>query len=304
MMITPLFFALALFGQTAQDPDSQPSPEAPVTEVEEVTVRAQRVREAVNSFLDEVTDPPRGRGPARWSDSVCVGAVNLRRTSGQYVVDRVSEVALDLGLDIGEPGCSPNILVLATEDGPGLARALVSERPYAFRPGYAGASQSRASLQRFQSNERPVRWWHVSLPVDSDTGAPAVSLPGYGPAMVSVQGSLLRTEIRNDLTRAFIIVDFVRAEGVSLEQLADYVAMVAFAQVDPEARTGAFDTILNLFDDEAPPPRMTDWDRAYLRSLYSAELNQRSSAAQRGAIASSMSRDRERTEPLDESDDE
>lgn len=303
-MITPLLFALTLFGQTAQDPEPQAAPDTPVTELDEVTVTGQRVREAVNTFLDEVTDPPRGRGPARWSDSVCVGAVNLRRTSGQYMVDRVSEVALDLGLDIGEPGCSPNILILATEDGPGLARGLVSERPRAFRPGYSGASQSRESLQRFQANESPVRWWHVSLPVDSDTGAVAVSMPGEGPATVNVQGSLLRTEIRNDLTRAFIIVDFVRAEGVSLEQLADYVAMVAFAQVDPEARTLAFDTILNLFEDEAAPPRMTDWDMAYLRSLYSAELNQRSSSAQRGAIASAMSRDRERAEPQAEPDDE
>ena len=76
------------------------------------------------------------------------------------------------------------------------------------------------------------------------------------------------------------------------------------SQVDPEARTLAFDTILNLFEDEAAPPRMTDWDMAYLRSLYSAELNQRSSSAQRGAIASSMSRDRERAEPQAETDDE
>ena len=292
MMITPLFIALALVGQTAQEP--RPAPEAPVTQVDEVTITGQRVREAVSSFLDEVTDPPRGRGPARWSDSVCVGAVNLRRELAQPMIDRLSQVALDLELDIGEPGCRPNILIIATDDGPGLARALVDERPRAFRPGYAGASQSRASLEQFQSNDQAVRWWHVSMPVDADSGRPAVRLRGQNPPVVPSQGSLLRTQIRNDLTRAIVIIDLARAEGVSLQQLADYVAMVAYAQVNPEADTRPYETVLNLFDDpSSAPDGMTDWDVSYLASLYAAELDQRSPTAQVGRIGSIMARDRE-----------
>ena len=35
-----------------------------------------------------------------------------------------------------------------------------------------------AELRDFISEERPVRWWHVSLPVDSETGDPVVRAPG------------------------------------------------------------------------------------------------------------------------------
>ena len=51
--------------------------------------------------------------------------------------------------------------------------------------------------------------------------------------------------------------------------------MVALAQVDAEADTAAYPTILNLFADPASAPAgLTDWDRSYLTALYDAELNQ------------------------------
>jgi len=268
------------------------------TTVEDIVVLGTPLREQVETFADTVVAPPHGRGPARWSarSGICVGVVNLQREAAQAMVDRVSEVALDLGLPIGEPGCSPNVLIIATDDASALTAALVERSPNAFRPPYSGSSRSRLQLRRFIESDAPVRWWHVSLPVNSETGGIAVRIPGYAPPQTGTMASRLTTVIQNDLRRAYVIIDIDQAEGVTFQQLADYVAMVAFAQVDPDADLSGFPTILNVFDNPTIPFGLTDWDEAYLGSLYDAELNQRSANAQSGAVAALMFRERRRAE--------
>ena len=298
MTVTSFLVALAVLGLTPQAGSAQtPPPSSQADQVEDVVVIGRDLQDAVDSFVDEVIAPPPGRGPARWDRKVCVGVANLRRDVAQPLIDRVSEVALDIGLEIGEPGCVANILILATDDGTALATALVDARPRAFRPGYSGAARSREALERFTATDRPVRWWHVSVPVDADTGQIAVRIPGFDPPMINTLASRLRTEVQNDLRRALIIVDFSRADRVSFQQLADYVAMVAFAQVDPDAELAGFDTVLNVFADPAGTAGLTDWDRAYLTSLYDAELNQRVPSQQGGEVGRIMVRDLQRPGP-------
>ncbi len=260
------------------------------------------LREQVETFVDDVTAPATGWGPARWDErsGICVGVVNLRPDAAQAMADRVSEVALDLGLTVGEPGCSPNILVIATDDAPALATALVQQSPNAFRPRYSGAARRPSALRAFQSSDSPVRWWHVSMPIIRETGQPAVRLPGGDAPWIPSWGSRLTSPITSKLLRAYVIIDIDQAEGLSFSQLADYVAMVAFAQIDPDADVSGFPTILNVFDNPTIAFGMTDWDEAYLGSLYGAEMNQRNPNAQSGAVAALMFRDRQRVAGDDE----
>lgn len=273
----------------------EPPQDPPATTLEEVVVEGRSLREAVNSFVDDVTAPPPGRGPARWRESVCVAVVNLRRDAAQALADRVSAMALEVGLEPGEPGCRPNILLLATNDGQGLARALVAEKPRAFRPQHAGAARNAGALERFQAADAPVRWWHVGIPVVRESGRAAVRLPGGTPPLVQ-GGTRLRTELGNDLLRVFVIIDIDGAEGLTVQQLGDYVGMVALAQIDPDADTSSYDTVLNLFTPDARQTNLTDWDSAYLAALYEAELRQRNPNHQAGEISSLMARDRRNAE--------
>lgn len=268
-----------------------PPQAAPPAELESIVVDGRRLRDSVERFVDDVVAPPVGRGPARWDRKVCVGALNLRRDAAQIVVDQVSRIALDVGLEPGDPGCRPNILIIAADDGEALARALVERSPRAFRPNYAGASRGSSALDRFQASSAPVRWWHLSLPV-TETGDIAVRLPGGGVPMVRQDGSRLTTRLRNDLRRAYVIVDLEEMDGVTFQQLGDYIGMVAMAQIDPEAETAAYDTVLNLFEAPEAVDGLTEWDRSYLQSLYDAELNRRSPNQQGGEVAGLMLRDR------------
>lgn len=296
MSLTAVLVSATLLGAASQPPHPGP-PQTEPTTVDEVVVLGRPLRELVDDFVDEVVEPPRRYGPARWSrqGGVCVGAVNLRRDTAQILIDRVSQVASNIGLEIGEPGCRPNVLILATTDGPALATALVQSRPRAFRPSYSGAARSSEALEAFQAGEQAVRWWHVSMPV-TESGQPAVNLPGRGPAIIAGQGGLLSSPIRNALLRSFIIIDFARAEGVSLQQLGDYVAMVALAQINPDANLAGYPTVLNIFADPNAADSLTDWDRSYLNALYDAELNQRNPNAQTGAVGGVMLRDQRRSQ--------
>ncbi len=224
-----------------------------------------RAEDAVRDFVARVGAAPQGANLARWDRKVCVGAANLTPAYAQKLIDQVSTVAFVVGLEIGEPGCRPNILILADSDGDALARRLVADSPQGFRPDRASSNLGSEALKRFQNSNAPVRWWHVSQTVEVDTGEPAT-----GGATVNVRGaSRIRSNVRQDMTNVIIVLDTSEIGTVSFASLADYVSMVGLAQVDDRADTREFPSILNLFTNADRTARMTQWDVDYLISLYS-----------------------------------
>ena len=277
-------FALAVFA--AASPALAQTP--PESEVEEVTVVGRPIEEAVSSFVAEVGAPPPDRNLARWDGTICVGVVNLAPRYAQALADQVSAVAIAVGLEPGEPGCSPDVLVLADSNGDALAQWLVEQEGFVFRPDLSASNLGSDALERFQTSGAPVRWWHVSQTVSADTGEPATGT-------VRVRGaSRLRGNIREDLHHIIIVLDTSRIGTISFAALADYVAMVALAQVDAEADTSGYNTVLNLFSDSAQPgQRMTQWDLDYLRGLYTARGDAINDNRQQREIAEEMLRQRE-----------
>jgi len=62
------------------------------------------------------------------------------------------------------------------------------------------------------------------------------------------------------------------------------------SQVDPEADTGTFDTVLNLFENPQGVSGLTAWDRSYLSALYNSPSRRRTVGGQANAVASIMNR--------------
>ena len=103
------------------------------------------------------------------------------------------------------------------------------------------------------------------------------------------QASHLTFNVCWAIYQVFVIVDPTRFKGVTLGQLADYVAMVGLSQIKADGRLGDAPTILTLFD-KAPQeasPGMTEWDQAFLKSVYATEQK---SVVQRQQIALGMVR--------------
>ena len=94
-----------------------------------------------------------------------------------------------------------------------------------------------------------------------------------------------------------IELDFVSSDrhGTTWQQLADYLAVVSLAQINPDADLAAFDSILNLFSNPNAYSGLTDWDRSYIRALYSYDPEQ-TPVVQRNELVTQMtSREVERT---------
>jgi hypothetical protein len=260
----------------------QQSPEdAAAVQIGDVEIIARPQGAMVREFVNEVAAPNRNRGIARWEKDVCIGVANLRGAAAQYIVDRMSAVALEIGLTPGEPGCEANVIVIASDSADRVAEELVNERLHAFILGGSGMDQGRAALNAFASSDRPVRWWQISMPTDSQTGAAAIRLPGecggsctggadFGPKVRLPTSTRLSSPIVDSLIRTVIIVDLEQVGGVSVPQLADYLAMVTLAQIDPDADTHAFQSVLNVFESPASVNGLTEWDQTYLRGLYRA----------------------------------
>lgn len=309
--LAALMAVLAL--ATGQEPVQDP--QTPPTQLEDVEVTARANADMARTFVDRVAAPARGRGLGRWL-KICPGIANLDRAVAQPIVDRMAQRAGDLGIEVEGPGCEANIIVVFTADAPAVTRALVEAEPRVFRGQGGGIDRGGAALRAFLASERPVRWWSLSVPIDSETGRRAVRVPGDrvggpvgnrlaqalgcrpsdcvgagAPIIQSAGGaSRLNSRIVDQLYKSIVIVDIDAVSGLNAAQLGDYLAMVSLAQVDPEAETGAFDTVLNLFADPRGVQGLTEWDASYLQALYESPSRRRSAGAQADAVAAIMNR--------------
>jgi hypothetical protein len=300
----PLVAALLTTAATAQEPAAPAPPpggagEAPQA-VDEVIVRGRRLEDIeddlriyIRDFIGEVVAKPPGRGFARWHRNVCIGVLNLEASAAQYIADRVSSLALEVGLEPGEPGCRPDVNIVFATNAKEIAAQLVENEPRLFMrvAGDSGMDLGRVALAEFVESEQPVRWWHVSLPVDARTGGAAIELDKtcgnpHCPPYVPVAGpSRIHSGTRDDLMYVIIIVDATKLQGTTWQQIGDYLAVLSLAQIDPNANPAAFDSILNLFTNPAAYSGLTDWDRTYVRALYEFD-QERISSLQANEIVS------------------
>ncbi|MBW8304018.1 MAG: hypothetical protein K0M78_08760 [Brevundimonas sp.] len=277
----------------AQDPGLQSR--SPDTDLGTIEVTGERpFEDRAAAFIEEIAAAPRGRGLARWDRAICVGAANMDRRYAQFMIDRVAMVALDLGLEIGEPGCRPNIMIAASADADDLAVELVRDEPDGFRPALSQTDLGSSALRDFQTSDAPIRWWHVSLPVMVDTGDIAIRLRDEEASFVVVRdASRLRANVRDDLARVVIILDTTQIAGIPYDAMSDYVALVALAQIDPEADTSAWPSVLNLFAAGERPTGLTAWDRDYLQALYGARRGRARASQQAQEMLNDMKRARD-----------
>jgi hypothetical protein len=293
-VVAPLVLLVASEPLLHQDPPPRPDPSQETTVLDEVVVRGS-LRDRIEAFVAEVAAPPKGRYMAAWRDRLCPGVVNLEGQAAQAVLDRISAVAGELDVASGRPGCDPNVVIVFTDDGSGIARALVErDRNIFLHPQLSHFNRDEAALETFMSAEVPVRWWHLSAPMDPQTGQLRIDLSNdlYPRERTSADGRLSESSV-DVLYKVIIVVDVDLLNGANLAQLSDYLAMVSLAQVDVEASVDSEDTVLNLFRRPGAIGGLTDWDRSYLRAVYESPSRRRSAESRRDDVADAMLEDRQ-----------
>jgi hypothetical protein len=278
--------ALPALAQTTPTPEQErAAAAAPATVVEDVTVTAAN-RSTISEFVRDIAEESRGGRLARWNRTLCPANIGLQRRYAEYLNERLASVARDVGLKVARPGCRPDILIIVTSDVPAVLAQLAESHSNVFSAQRwsdertsAGGSQS---FEAFMQSQRPVRWWHVSETVAAD------GQPVGDNVRMRASGSRLRSTVQEAFNAVVVVVDANKARGVTYQALSDYVAMVSLAQLNPNVDASQVPTVLNIFSDleagRPPVAGLTDWDKAYLKALYSIRADTPDGRRQRGRI--------------------
>ncbi len=251
--------------------------------------RSSELAPRVLSFVDQIAAPEYEDGPARWSNRVCPLVFGLPKAEGEFMLARISLVARTAAIPLAGEQCRPNLYVMVT----GNPKAFLQVQDKWHRSGMFGNAGPRV-VDEFVNTPRPVRvWYNTNLitpdginigggdPVASSNGPTAHATASHSDA------SRLKRNVVSSFTTVLVVIDQTRLHGVSRGQLADYVGMVGLAKLKPELHVVGAPSILTLFDGapQAAPGSLTDWDGAFLKSLYETDPESR---LQRSQIAVNM----------------
>lgn len=276
---------------------SDPSPVV----LPDIVVQSTPVETQAKAFVAAVSAPFPQATLARWNQAICPVVINLERGLSSIISDRVRDEARSLRVRVGDGACRANVIIVATDAADLTAQGLVRDDFRSFHPGDSGTDLGRSALRRFENSDAAVRWWHVAMPVSDDTGKLAIALDGEAPPVVADRVvTRLRANIRYDMAWVIIVIDVTKTAQVPASSLADYIAMVALAQIDPQADFTAHDTVLNLFAPGAAFHGMTEWDHSYLSVLYDADANAANFASQKDDMERSLADGLRRRRSLEE----
>ena len=229
----------------------------------------RQARDATYSGGDELHRPL-----ARIEDRLCPGVLGLKREYASLMVERIrwQGERLDMWMAPDDGSCTANLLVAFVEDGQAELATLNEKYPWLFQ---SLAIDEREALL---AEEGPVRVWTRTATRDGN-GIPLArreSLDAPPVLRMNAAHSKIYLTIREDITQVVVLFDSGKVSGKTLIQLADYATMRGFARTRPTGADAPLDTILALFDAGAEPPSgLTDFDQAYLRSLYEGIPNLR-----------------------------
>ena len=234
---------------------------------------------------------------ARWIEPVCLKVTGISDAQATRVAATMTAVARAAAIPLARAGCTTNANVIFTVDPDSLVQKIASRRAHQFNEV---PMEQRANLM---SGDAPVRWWYstqmldrdgvaannISAPwISTDEGAQAVSLPIFDGVTATQQyngGSNVRTPTVRSLYAATVVVDAARVGDARLDSIARYAAMVAFAEL--RAADPPPDSILALFLPDRTETDITDWDLAFLKSLYRMPIDRRS-RIQRGHLVEAL----------------
>ena len=251
-----------------------------------VTVTGKRARKeiehVVNEFVFAVAVRSLQDSLSRWNRPVCPLVAGLPKEQGEFVLARLSQIAISVKAPLADEHCKANFYVLVTPQPEALLKQWQARDPRMF-----DTRNGMGQLRRLLDTPRAVRvWYNVGFaspdgtPITSESLSAALIGTTLGPNLqneniptnrVGMPSRLRYTAVRS-LSSVIVVVDANRVAGLSIGQLSDYIGMVGLAEVNQDAEVGAVPTILSLFRASPNPPQaLSAWDQAFLLSLYGVD---------------------------------
>ncbi len=232
---------------------------------------------APSSLLNEI---------ARWRTGICPRVDGLStRNLNTYVIERIRELAKQVGAPVLDEPCQSNVEVFFTDQPQQMLDSV--RRKNATVLGYHPADTINHAVQA----------WYVTGTTDIDgkteadqdvSGAIQFTNGGgtlntspvgpttlgfattYGIPLSNIQGWKARPEVTSDILGVFIIADSNQTGAMTLGAVADYAAMLALSRLQGDESCQAVPSIINLWAPSCAnkPDAISASDIGFLRGVY------------------------------------
>ena len=293
--------------------------------LQEVTVTATReldhraLARAVSGFVASHAAPStRINQLGRWHQYVCPLVTGLQPSGRDFITREIVNVARGVGAPTGPVGkkCPITVEIVFTRQ----PQALLDHIAKAYKPllGLYPASQMR----KVTTFSRPIQAWYETGTRSMDM--PQMPIPGMGAGSTAqnfgagpgaevpllggeqidtdvtamgmqpsgVAGSYFGSRIRSDFVHVLIIADSGQLENYPLQSISDYLALLSLTRMAQLDQCAPLPSITDLLASGCSMPvadSLTAADRAYLKGLYSADLEQNLNL-ERGEVHEQMMR--------------
>jgi hypothetical protein len=197
----------------------------------------------------------------------------------KYVTARIRAIAAAVGAPHDESlKCKPNVIVLFVLEPEKQAQDLLKSQSLSLGFHYPAETKS------FTAFTHPVQGWYVTSTrnwkgLETVDDPRAFGLFGKHEFVGQPPGdpsSRLDNYISSQVVLATIIADSNKITGLTIGSLSDYVAVLTLTQARLSEGCSQLPSIMDLMAADCPgdkrPDQITAGDLAYLRALYSGDL--------------------------------
>jgi hypothetical protein len=255
-------------------PDDQAT--QPHDQLTEIVVTAEKISD--QKHLDNVVIPQfihshaavavKTGQIARWQSSICPKTTGLDPPVNAFVSRRVAAMAEDLGVRVERIGeCDPNVSIIFTTE-PQKQLDWVSQHPFALL-GFHYASQTK----RIGTFSGTIRAWYVTATRGAN-GTESIDSE-FGGMAGGRAGSRLTSGLSSVFRYVLVIADTSKVVDYTIGSVSDYITMLVFSQAASLDACDELPSILDLLSSSCQrtkPDALTAGDMAYLKGLYSADL--------------------------------
>jgi hypothetical protein len=248
-------------------------PPSPDARLPQVTIQAEReaLEQHVRAFISGDFHDLYLESLTRWNTAICPLVVGLPPSQADTFRARLIEIATAAGAQMVRQPCEANFAVIASASPNEVLRAWYKHDYHLF----GDATQLR--IKMFLDGPEPIRVWYntthkVANALPYTTTIAGLSVKGNPNIAVNNHAEpsrIVSNEIRS-FASVVVVIDTGRTQDVSLNLLADYVAMVGLAEIEHNMDVSSAPTVLRLFStsDQSSPSGLSAWDTAFLRALY------------------------------------
>ncbi|MDZ4138674.1 MAG: hypothetical protein U1D66_07315, partial [Erythrobacter sp.] len=241
-----------------------------------VTGDREKQERAVRDLTRQVTARARIDKPlSRFYQPMCLKIIGIKPDYASVLAERIEDNARKAGAPVGREGCTPNALLIFTNDGRRTVEALRQGEPWLF------TGLLDQEFTRMMAGNGAAFAWETTELRGVDGRPIRIETDSFGrdrPKNEQFHTGRLNPPIRLDTSGSVVLIDIGHIPGTTMIQLADYatVRLISPGEDAPADVENGISTILSLFTaPETAPPELTRFDMSYLEALYRMRPNAR-----------------------------